>query len=39
MQLIASYGYELTWYIMESLLLVSILLLGWIQNIIKKEPQ
>lgn len=37
MQLIDNFGYELTWYIMGALLLVSVLFLVWLRNIIKKE--
>ena len=37
MQLIAHFGYEVTWYIMGILLLISVLFLVWLRNIIKKE--
>jgi len=39
MQLIAYFGYEITWYIMGGLLLISILFLVWLRNIIRKEKQ
>ena len=37
MQLVDNFGYELTWYIMGGLLVLSILFLMWLRNIIKKE--
>ena len=37
MQLVDRFGYEITWYIMGGLLVVSILFLIWLRNIIKKE--
>ncbi|PCI93197.1 MAG: MFS transporter [Flavobacteriales bacterium] len=37
MQLINRFGYEVTWYIMGVLLLVSILFFAWLRNIIKNE--
>ncbi len=37
MQLIAKFGYEVTWYIMGGLLVLSVLFLVWLRNIIKKE--
>lgn len=37
MQLVAHFGYETTWYIMATLLLISILGLVWLRNMIKKE--
>lgn len=37
MQLVAHFGYEITWYIMATLLLISILGLVWLRNMIKKE--
>jgi predicted MFS family arabinose efflux permease len=37
MHLIDSFGYEVTWYIMGSLLLISVLFLIWLRNILKKE--
>jgi predicted MFS family arabinose efflux permease len=37
MQLIDKFGYEATWYIMGSLLVLSILFLIWLRNIVKKE--
>lgn len=37
MQLVAHLGYEATWYIMGTLLVISILFLVWLRNIIRKE--
>jgi predicted MFS family arabinose efflux permease len=37
MQLINAFGYEITWYIMGGLLIVSILFFMWLKNIVKKE--
>lgn len=37
MQLIDHFGYEVTWYIMGGLLMISILFLIWLKNIIKNE--
>lgn len=37
MQLVDNFGYEVTWYIMGGLLVVSVLFLFWLRNIIKKE--
>lgn len=37
MQLVAHFGYEITWYIMAIMLLISILGLVWLRNIIRKE--
>ncbi len=37
MQLIDGVGYEMTWYIMGGLLLVSILFFVWLRNIVKAE--
>jgi cytochrome oxidase assembly protein ShyY1 len=37
MQLIAYIGYEVTWYIMGAMLMVSVLFLVWLRNIIRKE--
>jgi len=37
MQLISHFGYEITWYIMGTLLMISILFLIWLRNIIKNE--
>lgn len=37
MQLVDEFGYEITWYIMGCLLVVSVLFLVWLRNIIKKE--
>ena len=37
MQLIAYVGYEVTWYIMGAMLMVSVLFLVWLRNIIRKE--
>ncbi|MGB0886994.1 MAG: MDR family MFS transporter [Vicingaceae bacterium] len=39
MQLIDNYSYELTWYIMGILLVLSILLLFWLKLILKKEKE
>ena len=39
MQLIAHYGYNITWYIMGGLLMVSMLFLMWLKNMVKKEKQ
>lgn len=37
MQLISHFGYEITWYIMGGLLMISIVFLIWLRNIIKNE--
>ncbi len=37
MQLIANFGYEITWYIMTGLLLVAIVLIIYLRRVIKKE--
>ena len=37
MQLVDKLGYDITWYIMGGLLLISILFLVWLRNIIKAE--
>jgi len=37
MHLIDTFGYEITWYIMGGLLMLSILFFVWLKNIIKKE--
>ncbi|MBI2279265.1 MAG: MFS transporter [Bacteroidetes bacterium] len=37
MQLVAHLSYEVTWYIMGALLLISILCLVWLRNIVRKE--
>lgn len=39
MQLINVFGYEVTWYIMGVLLMLSILFFLWLKNIIKKEEE
>lgn len=37
MQLISHFGYEVTWYIMGAMLMVSVLFLVWLRNMIRKE--
>lgn len=37
MQLINAFGYEVTWYIMGGLLLLSILFFVWLKKVVKKE--
>ncbi len=37
MQLIDKFGYDITWYTMGGLLVLSVLFLVWLRNIIKKE--
>ena len=37
MQLIDTFGYEVTWYIMGGLLTLSILIFIWLRNIVRKE--